>query len=331
MRLCSKCQLPNLSCHTETKGFSAFYEKKNAVELLFGKLHFFEVSLPHGCSCGATNHDFGMSLNVEINTGTLTVTWQQSFVPLLSCLEVCWLWCLHAGGIGVYVSSGNRPEAERETPSQLLLELPVHASDMLGINACVKGCITRVECKSFLFQKKATGFSGQGWGVVLKLLLPIPVPVTSVSVELWGFTFRHQCLRVTSRVEAGEICIFLNTITLWPPHLYQRSCFKFVKVRIPFYIFLCLIRCYLTSVTLRDGNSVIRALTLFWILKTLLLFYSYQNQSFWSPLELPCFLLSWLLLLSRCVAALLWLELTILTSKEIKVLLLLVTTSAFGF
>lgn len=73
MRLCSKCQLPNLSCHTETKGFSAFYEKKNAVELLFGKLHFFEVSLPQGCSCGATNHDFGMSLNVEINTGTLTV------------------------------------------------------------------------------------------------------------------------------------------------------------------------------------------------------------------------------------------------------------------
>lgn len=31
------------------------------------------------------------------------------------------------------------------------------------------------------------------------------------------------------------------------------------------------------------------------------------------------------------MAALLWLELTILTSKEIKVLLLLVTTSAFGF
>lgn len=137
-------------------------KKKSAAELLFGKLHFFEVSLPHGCSCGATNHDFGMSLNVEINTGTLTVIWQQSFVPLLSCLEVCCLWCLHAGGIGVYVSSGNRPEAERETPSQLLLELPVHASDLLGINACVKGCITRVECKSFLFQKKATGFSGQG-------------------------------------------------------------------------------------------------------------------------------------------------------------------------
>lgn len=36
-------------------------------------------------------------------------------------------------------------------------------------------------------------------------------------------------------------------------------------------------------------------------------------------------------LIAACVAALLWLELTILTSKEIKVLLLLVTTSAFGF
>lgn len=170
-----------------------------------------------------------------------------------------------------------------------------------------------------------------GWSELLKLVLPIPLPLTAVSFKLWDFIFRHQCLRVTSRVQAGETCRFLKSITLWPPHLYQRSCFKFVKASIPFFIFFCLIWCYLTSVALRDGNSVIRALTLSWILKTLLFFYSYQKSIF--PIS------PWVAVLSsklaaapgQCLAASLWLGLTILTSKEMKVFLLLVPTTAFGF
>lgn len=103
MKLCSKCQLPNLSCHTETKEFSAFYEKKKSVRASLWKPAFHQaVNLPQDCSCGATNHAFGMTLNVEIDTGNPTVICQQSFMPLLSCLEMYRLWCIHAGGIGVY-------------------------------------------------------------------------------------------------------------------------------------------------------------------------------------------------------------------------------------
>lgn len=54
-----------------------------------------------------------------------------------------------------------------------------------------------------------------------------------------------------------------KSIPLRRPGLYKRNRFKFVKAQIPFFILLYLIRFHLTNVALRDGNSVIKALTLF--------------------------------------------------------------------
>lgn len=94
------------------------------------------------------------------------------------------------------------------------------------------------------------------------------------SILTWAVRCGHP--RVKLGAKPGEVCLF------WKVSLSQSLIStKGTHPKLPL-LLLYLIRPQLTTLVLGAGNSVIRAQTLFWILKASC-FYSCQNQSFRSP------------------------------------------------
>lgn len=108
--------------------------------------------------------------------------------------------------------------------------------------------------------------------VPLGLVLPAVLLAPS-SLQQWQLAHCHPCPRVELRAKLGEIHLF------WKASLSQSLISaKGTHPNLPL-LLLYLIRLHLTTVVLGAGNSLTRALTLFWILKASC-FYSCQNQSF---------------------------------------------------
>lgn len=81
-KLCSKCRFPDSFYHTQAWRFSVFCEEKAPAQLHFGKWHFVEVLLFPEAVLRATNHTFGMSLNLENSIMSLPVALQDNFYTL---------------------------------------------------------------------------------------------------------------------------------------------------------------------------------------------------------------------------------------------------------
>lgn len=147
----------------------------------------------------------------------------------------------------------------------------------LGRGAPCEGGITRVAPHPSHSLKTPAGFprqhflrEGVPWGLVTPAVLLAPS-----SLQPWGVAHCHPFPRVKLRAKPGEICLF------WKVSLSQSLISaKRTHPNLPL-LLLYLLRLQLTTPALGVGNSVIRALTLFWILK-ISCFYSCQTQSFTS-------------------------------------------------
>lgn len=162
--------------------------------------------------------------------------------------------------------SWNRLEVEQDTPRQPAV-LPTGAAGLLGRGARTEGGITRVVCNPSHSRKKPPGFSRQLFHRVKLGATRSCWQPPRLNCEIW-----HSASVPEGQAEGKTSwdLLVLKSISFTVPHLYKGNRSEFVKAQMPF-LLLYLIRFHLTSVALRDGNSVIRALTLFWILKTLLL------------------------------------------------------------
>lgn len=151
---------------------------------------------------------------------------------------------------------------------------------LLGRGAHPEGGITRVACNPSHSWKRPAGLTKaalvQGETQCPQDWCPLAVLLAASSLKQWDVAHCHPCPRVKLRAKLGEICLF------WKVSLSQfLISTKGTHPNLPL-LLLYLIRLQLTALVLGAGNSVIRALTVFWILK-LSCFYSCQNQSFRSP------------------------------------------------
>lgn len=116
----------------------------------------------------------------------------------------------------------------------------------------------------------------QGWNLVPLGLVPPAVLLTPPSLKHWDVACCPLCPRVKLRARLGEIYLF------WKVSLSQSFIStKGTRPNLPL-LLLYPFRLQLTTLVLGAGNSVIRVLRFFWILK-ISCFYSCQKQSFSSP------------------------------------------------